>query len=224
MSGIRLIIALLAVLAMSATIAATSASASLPEAELLPGESFPVESTSTIKGTEVAFIESSLGLLIICNELKELLTLETAHLGKFDDHWVGCKDNGVNVNTIGDAAGVMLFKGTEHLVFVLLSPLAVGTVRQLEEATLEIGKAKVKVKGVVVAGLSPLNEETTKYKLNLKCSGKGKQELSSYFNEAGESLTKQLPLINAGLGNENACYAAKEELSMSSNKMLKIKG
>jgi hypothetical protein len=57
------------------------------------------------------------------------------------------------------------------------------------------------------------------YGLVLKCTGKGKQELKNYLNDAGESV-KGILTANFGLGFETACENVTGELIVKSNKML----
>src|ERR1700755_2555634 len=194
------------VLIIMLTLASASASAmELPDIHPLP-ESETVTAEGVIKGAEAAVIETEIGEKLTAEELRPLFRFEKlSSLGSGDLHFSGVSRKGTKCNTEGDAPGVVLMASEFkwHYIILQISPALIADLVYLIPATTLIcGTLKIKASGSLVVGLEGVsnNTPTTSFKLSAKCSGKGKQELTSYFNDAGTSVTKNLVLMNFGLG------------------------
>jgi hypothetical protein len=223
-------LAFLAIAALGVMTAA-SASAILPDIHLLPTEASKAitgEGT-TGKAVEAAILESELGTKLTAEELKVLLALTPlTALGTYDLHFVNVVFAGEKCKTTGDALGVVLAKGDFHLVFVGLSPtttLATG-VLLLVNVKFECGKVKFNVKGPIVTSFKPLNEvnnDITEFDVNAKCVKPGFQDLTTYEDENGNTLTKQLLLVEIpGLEPEFACETLKEQVKIKMSNMISV--
>jgi hypothetical protein len=203
--------------------ASTAVALELPDVHVLSGESYPATAEGKIEGSEVAVLETELGEKLKANAmtiqtvLTELSSLDVdalTFLGVLDQKKGFC-------NTVGDGVGTVKFNGEYHLVLVSDAPATAGFLLLFKELVVECEKVKVKVRGPLL--IKPLGLQSgtdiTNYKIVTNCSGKGKQELKTYLNDAGET-TKGILTANFGLGFEAACLNVSKELSMSSSKML----
>jgi hypothetical protein len=108
-------------------------------------------------------------------------------------------------------------------VDISTAPLTAALLTLFNELLVECNKGKVKIK-VRAPALFKLEKitsglEVNEYGLVASCSGKGKQELKTYLNDAGETVTGQLT-ANFGLGFETACEKITKEVVLKSPKML----
>jgi hypothetical protein len=225
-------LAFLAIAAL-AVITAASASAILPDIHLLPTEaSKAITGEGTIAKASVAILESELGTKVEADELKVLLGLTPlTALGLYDLHFVKVKLIAESCSSEGDAAGVVLAKGEFHLVFVGLSPtttLAVGVLLLFGAAGVKFkcGKVSFTVKGAIVVsfkGLNEVNNDITEFDVNAKCVKPGFQDLTSYEDENGNPVTKQLPIVEVpGLEPENGCETLKEQVKIKMSNMISV--
>jgi hypothetical protein len=228
-------LALVAVFALASAVAATSAMAlELPDIHVVLGEAAPVTGEGTTgKKAKAAVLETEVGSVLNAEELKILLKLEAlSALGPVDFHFVNVTEgpgNTTKCNTEGDSAaeGVVLVKGEYHVVAfknaagVLLQEVLV----LFPETTIKCAKLSIKVRQPVLAKLIVAgNTQVTSFGVDAICAGKGKQELTTYFNDEGKELTKQLITANFGLGFENGCEATAEEVKIKTNKMIEFLG
>lgn len=227
-------LSLMAMLAVGIVASASASALVLPTLTLLPGDAFPVTGEGVAKSPTTIKLETVVGSKLTATEAKLLLEWTAAGSeGKFDAHFVGVKEGALPCKTEGDAKEVVLVKGKVALVALSLSPLTVGAAFKVEEFTIECGepvKVKVKVKGTAIANkvVETLGADVTSLKGNLKCSGKGKQEVKEYIsssNEKGEDVfTKGTLLSNFGLGFEESCEGVEAELAVNTSKMVIING
>jgi hypothetical protein len=208
-------------------IAATAASAlELPDIHILPKETFPLVGEGSTKAKE----EKSISLQtenskLPAEEVKILVKVtELSPLGEIDLHFVNVHESKKpenKCNTEGDAEGVVLVKGEFHLVFTSFEP------NPLEIAALVLfpspltvkcnkGKLNVKVKPPALARVkAEKGKDIESFVATAHCKKAGEQELSSYFNDAGTLLTKQLLGAEFGAGaNENGCEEIEEPVTV----------
>jgi hypothetical protein len=222
-----LCMALFAVFAMAAAFTATAAMAELPDVHVLSGETYPATGSGEVSGTEVGKLETEIGEKLTSSGVKvtaNLTALSSLGPGTLTFTGVVEPKTKTSCNSTGQAAGTVLLKGEYHVVDVSTSPLTADVLILFEELLVECnsGKLKIKVKAPALVKLEKVTSGTdvTSYGLVSKCSTKkGHQELTEYLNEEGK-LTKGALQANFGLGFESACEEVKEELIVTSNKML----
>ena len=115
-------------------------------------------------------------------------SLGTLHIKFFG---VKCEKLGVKVSghSLGDEAGIVLVLGEYHLlepgyVLLLINPVHI-------ECESPFGVELIKVEGDLVSELTPIYEKTTKLSLLLK-GKEGKQEISEFLNDSGETVKPEL--------------------------------
>jgi hypothetical protein len=226
-------LALVAVFALASAVAATSAMAlELPDIHVVLGEAAPVTGEGTTgKKQGAATLETEVGSKLSAEELKILLKLEAlSALGPVDLHFVNVAEGKgpTKCNTEGDAEGVVLLPKAEYHIVAFKNAggvLLQEVVILFPETTMKCNKLSVKLRQPVLAKLIVAgNTQVTSFGVDAKCAGKGKQELSTYFNDEGKELTKQLITSNFGLGFENGCEATAEEIKIKTNKMIEFLG
>lgn len=194
--------------------------------QVLPGDSLPVTAEGhTAKGTGAVVLESEVGSTLSGEEAKVALELKT-NLGPASADLVNVVEpkSKESCHTEGDAAGVVLVKGEYRVVFTSFEPLEIGLLFLFSEVTVICGKLKIKITAPILGHINPGTKgaEVTSFGLGVHCKGKGKQALTSYFNTEGKAIEKQLLSVNFGLGKENGCQEVKEELTISTSKMVEI--
>lgn len=211
MRRLALLIPALAIfLALAAGDATASWAAELPQ--------FTVE-TGFTGSTGATTIETAKGTTVTCKKATIEGTAATKRSGTFHLAETECKSSGFACTSAGDSSGVILVTGEWHLAddsadvigerlgatFVLLSPEEFGfTCAAL---------VKAKMKGTVLAAISPSDVETTAYELQLN-ETKGKEEFTQYENEAGEAVaTKLLASIGGGAFEEAGVHATEAKLT-----------
>jgi hypothetical protein len=216
---------LVAVFALASAVTATSAMAlELPDLHILEGEAYPVTGEGVIKGAAVAELQSTLGTTIAASEVKVLMKLEAlSALGPIDFHFTGAKLGTVPCKTKPDETEVILVPGEYHVIDLPVGGVLTPFILILfAELTIECNKLAIKVKPPAIAKLEKLTSGTDTKLVGAqpKCTKAGEQEFKTYFNDLGEEKTKQLLLINAGLGNELACELFNKEVVIEFNKMV----
>jgi hypothetical protein len=222
-----LCMALFAVFALAAAVSATSAMAlELPDVHVLSGESYPALGEGKVEGTEVGVLETELGEKLTSSTVKaqaELLELSSLGPGTLTFTGVFEPKSKTSCHTSGDVEGTVKLPGEYHVVDTSTSPLTAAILILFKELVVECnsGKLKIKVRSPALVKLEKVTSGTDveSYGLVSKCTGKGKQELKNYLNDAGESV-KGVLTANFGLGFETACENVKEELIVKSNKMI----
>jgi hypothetical protein len=116
-------------------------------------------------------------------------------------------------------------------VFVGLSPtttLAVGVLLLFGAAgtKFKCGKVSFTIKGAIIVSFKKLNEvnnDITDFNVNAKCVKSGFQDLTSYEDENGNPVTKQLPILEIpGLEPENACESLKKQVKIKVGNMISV--
>lgn len=116
MKRIRLMgLALLALFALGILVA-SSASAELPEILPVPTVEKPAKFTSEAGEVE---LETTVGTRVTCKKAKNKGEFDTQDEGFVLVDFEGCKDEGANCNSPGDAAGVILTFGNMEAVDIL---------------------------------------------------------------------------------------------------------
>jgi len=196
----------------------------LPDIHITLGEAFPLIAEGSSKGA--SFFETELGTKVTDEEVRvklEVTALGSGGTGTVD--LIGVKLGTAPCSTEGDKEGTVLISGEFHLVYIKKEPLEIGVLLSYTPFAAVCGKIKVKMSGSLLGHVNAkLNQEITELGVSFHCKAKakGKQELSSYFNDAGEEVAKQLLLANFGLGNENGCKEIAEEVKGKANKMAEI--
>ncbi len=216
MRAFKLISALVVVLAFTA-VAASTASAAETLWELLPGlegETFTAKSGAiTVQekgGLAVKCQESSILLVdgvIVGNT--HTLALAILHLG------TKCTAAGLAFNSLGDPAGFVLKHVEIHTCIISTSPLVGGLLIKLLPLHLEVPSVKllIEITGSFVAPITPNNEKTKKYKLDIKqtagvqstklCLG-GSEETLLVADDAKAPTQAGLEATNFELNFDNA--------------------
>ena len=209
----------------------------LPDIQLLAGESFPITGEgAAVEEKEDLFIEDESKGKFVAQEVKAVLKVTAlSALGTLQVTFTGMAVGtlaGTKCNTAGDAAGVVLLNGEFHLVFTAFNAnaneevgLEVGFLILFPETEITCGALKSKVKSPVLGGvnLGKKGEDITTAGSAFHCTGvAGKQELTSYFNDAGVRLEKQLLLENFGTGFQYSCLEVPKELKIKMSKMILV--
>jgi hypothetical protein len=223
MNGCRRVFTCLAGLAGLATIAAPAA-ASLPDLHITLGEAFPVTATAKAPAATVGF--STAGGAVMTGTGAEV-TLTWKELSSLGTYLLAIKNyvkGAKKCKTAGDAAGTLLISGEAHLVFVELSPgLKIAALLLVPKTKIECEGINVTIEGLLLGTYTgALNSELTEFKGGIK-GEKGKQELTKYENEKGETV-ESLFLSEAGTGFTKTALNISEELAYKANKMIEILG
>jgi hypothetical protein len=219
---------------------ASSASAELPKILFLGGNQVATEIKSlanTIEGhLETAASElKGKGALVVLH----LTAAATEPLGAADVLFENVVLNGKNCNTSGDGVGLVLLPDVSgnqtewHLVFDALgsgTALKVAVLFLVPEFEIICGTAKLKVKGSVLALVTPINTEvletanSAEFESQPKCSAThGKPEDLTWYNNAGTAQTAQL-LAKFGLNFEEACEQLNSVIKLQPTTMIEIMG
>ena len=204
--------------------AAFAESTPLPQVHTaLTGENYPLnllgQKTATTEG-EITLANTTgelpAGTISVLLALSELGSLGTALVLFTEVHEE--KNEAVKCSTTGDAPGVVLVPETQwHLVYTSLSPgseLETAGMILVPPFTITCGALKTTTEGpnlgkfVEIPGNSSNGGDSTQIATTTHCASKvlGTQEVSSYFNDNLEELTKQLLTANiSGQGAGNSC-------------------
>lgn len=217
---------LLLVSALGLTSAVPALALELPDVHVLSGETYPALSEGRVMGAGVATLETELGEKLTATEVKltgELLELSSLGPASIEFWEVLEPKSKTRCNSPGVLAGIVRLPAEYHVVDTNDLPLTAAVLILFKEQTVECnsGKLKIKVRSPILVKLEKVTSGTdvTEYGLVAKCTGKGKQELSFYLNDAGQTV-KAVLSANFGLGFESACENIKEELIMKSGKMV----
>jgi hypothetical protein len=203
--------ALLAVVALGAVFAASSAFATLPDMHVGTGGTYPVTSEGTVgNGTAiVGTLETEIGEKLTSTKVTAITKLnELSSLGPAEFKVTGVKEKAGNeCHTATLAEGVVQLTGEYHIVYTGLATLTAGMLILFPELTVLCNKEKLKIK-IKAPLLTKLNvaagAEVSEYKIETACT-KGKQEPKEYYNDE-EKLTIANLLGNFGLGFEKECF------------------
>jgi hypothetical protein len=71
--------------------------------------------------------------------------------------------------------------------------------------------------------LNEVNNDITEFDVNAKCSKPGVQDLTTYEDANGNTLTKQLLTVEVpGLEPESECLAFKEQIKVKTSNMVSV--
>jgi len=141
-------------------------------------------------------------------EAKELTSLGSLNVD-FTETEEGTEEKGKKCNTAGDGTGVVLINGEAHLVFDLFTPkleLAALVLFPLLIIECNAGALIVEVEDPSMGRVVPISEsgaqgDSTQAETRFFCPAEEhKQEISSYFNDNGTLLTKQLLKVSVSGG------------------------
>jgi hypothetical protein len=181
-------------------ISATTAFA-LPDVSLtLTGSSFPLHLDVTLLSVATKLTSASgagfegVGFLLL------LLALSLTSLGTFEALFTKVKETGgagSECKSPGDPLGEVLTKGTYHIVYTALTPLTLGLLFLVQPVTLTCGASEFDVRGLVLSSINPgsIGTEGTELISVLgasKGNGKGKPNVTTYYNDGGTAVKAKL--------------------------------
>ncbi len=218
-------LAVTAILAVCSVVASV-AFATSPKANTLTGEGFPL-ALSGSSATDRSELQNAAGVL-----KGEGVTLSgeltSASAGTYSAVFTNVEDKGEKCNNTGTAGEVRVpASGSEPFTLVHDASATTGVGALLEvatELTVTCGATKVKVKGNVVANLSPEGggEKTTGFTGELHCSATvGEPARTKYWNAANEEKSPLL-LANFGTGFKKACEEVVTNLPLTAAKMVEL--
>jgi hypothetical protein len=183
--------ALVALLALGITTASA-----LPDLSLtLTGSSFPLHLDVTLLSVETNLSDAAGSRLEGVGFLLLLFVSSLTNLGTFEALFTNVKETGTTTEcrSSGDPLGEVLSKGTYHLVYTSFSPLTLGTLGIIEPQTITCGTIEIDMRGSGLAASSPssVGTEGTELISTLgleKGNGKGKPNLSTYYNDGGTAV------------------------------------
>jgi hypothetical protein len=229
----RLKMSCLAVLAVCVLGSAAAVSAiALPAVLLLGGEVGSLLLRS-LTNTFIASLQTAIstylgeGVLLVLhfpNAATNLGTYEYLILKMLE---TGSKET---CHTPGDAEGEVLFPRREfHLVFDSLTVLGVAALILVPEFEFVCGNGtqKVKVKGSLLALLTPINTEVLvggDFRFVMRCGKFGAAEETKFWNSSGV-LQSTLFEANVGIGGfEQACLDIRGTVLLGTSRMAEIMG
>jgi hypothetical protein len=220
------LVQLLIVGALSLVSVSPALAVELPDVHVLSGETYPVVGEGTVEGAEVGTLETELGEKLTASKWSTSVQLpELTSLGSLFKDFTGVVEpkSKTSCNTAGAAAGTVEISGEYHVVDTSTSPLTAAILVLFKELAVECnsGKLKLKVKSPSVVKLEKVTSgvDVTSFGVVAKCTGKGKQELKTYLNDAGETV-KGVLTANFGLGFETACENVTKEQIIKTSKMI----
>jgi hypothetical protein len=214
---------ILALLASSVAclLVSESALAALPEFSVPSGVEFPVSGEGTSrKDPHSVKLETQLAVPIFAEQLKASFEVAKAGpSGTLTLQFTNAKVFSETCRSLGEPEGRITLKGELRLVPTNLEGSQRGALISFTENTISCfkeGKEEVKMKikppaiATVVATVLSKGEAVTSFGLVAKCSGIGKQEISTYFNDEEKAVEKQLLEI----GGVTGCMELKEEMAI----------
>jgi hypothetical protein len=172
----------------------------LPDVGLtLTGSSFPLHLDVTLLHVRTNLSSASGTRLEGEGFLLLLLATTLTSLGLFESLFTKVKESGTTTecHSPGDPLGEVLSKGTWHIVYTSLSPLALGSLGLIEPLTITCGATEIDLKGSVLASTTPASTGTEGTELisalgELRGNKKGKPNLTSYYNDGGTAVRAKL--------------------------------
>jgi hypothetical protein len=203
----------------ASAIAASAASAALPEVVLLSGESFPVKFEGT-SGSGI--LETAGGTSISCTGGAGLGTLTSAKAGTASGTLKGCASSGFKCNSSGDPEGEISSEGSGELVFDSLTMLGAAILSSLNEIKIKCtALVAITIKGQGLALVNPINSEVTSFEL-IGTQSKGKQSETEYWNAKGEKVKVSPCLASINGGTFQECGVESKENKATTSKMITI--
>jgi hypothetical protein len=200
-------------------ISATTAFA-LPDVSLtLTGSSFPLHLDVTLLSVATQLNTSGGAHLEGVGFLLLLLVSSLTSLGTFEALFTKVKENeAAECKTPSDPLGEVLTKGTYHIVYTSLSPLTLGELFLVEPVTITCGLLETDVKGSVLSSINPGSIGTEGTELisvlgQLKGNGKGKPNLTTYYNAGGTAVKAKLE-SEFGAGFEESAEEVGAEVTL----------
>ncbi len=172
---------------------------SAPASALAAAPEFnPAKGTHTSKSGKTAFQVQG-GAKIECASSTDSGSITGIKTFKLTIDYAGCKTSGLDVNSPGDAKGVILLTLVGVLGYTNKSLKTVGAIDELSaEVELEVPAVKktMRVKGSAIGEVSPVNVKQTSSKLTLT-QKEGKQGIEKLEGGAAQTL-----LIQESIGGE----------------------
>jgi hypothetical protein len=191
-------VVLIAVFVFAAVTGAT-ASAAKPEFLTPNGE----QTKFTDSSGEIIFEDTS-GKELKCKKSTSKGQILKAKEGSYTFDLEECSSGGVQCNTEGDAAGVILFSGTFDLAYILKPPTThTGLILLFNQFTIKCAALSVAVRmhganGGLIVLIEPVNLLTDEFTINAS-EVKGVQAETAYWLSAESAETKEV-FIESRLG------------------------
>jgi hypothetical protein len=201
-------------------ISTTTTAFALPDVSLtLAGSSYPLHLDVTL--LSVATNLTTNGGVHLEGEgfLLLLLTNQLTSLGTFEALFTKVKEvggGGASCKSAGDPEGEVLTKGTFHIVYTSLSPLTLGALYLVALFTITCGTAETDVRGLALSSISGAGTEGTELISILgvlKGNGKGKPNLTTYYNDGGTAVKAKLE-AESGAGFVEAAEEVEAEVTL----------
>jgi hypothetical protein len=213
------LLALLAVLVMSA-VSVASASAALPE--FVPGEGgFPI----TVKNSQsklASGISDATGEKYTCEGVNTSGSITAGKTMSLTIERGRCNREGRECYTEGAELGTETFSGSATLAYIKKSEKKVGIVFTVNPTVIHCGSITEGVRGSIVIPITPINTLTSEPALVLEGNGAGVQEYRSYENEKGEVKKAYLEL-NWGAGYKTAALEVTGQIKLATSRAVTIK-
>jgi hypothetical protein len=205
-------------------VTATSALAvTLPDVHVALEEAYPITATSKAPKA-ITGLATAGGSVLTGEGVETTLTwTELSAAGTYVANFTNVVKGAKKCKTTGDAAGTVLISGGVALVTVSEAPLTVAPLFSVPKTKIECEGLNVTVEGNVLGTYTgSLNKQITEFTGTLK-GEKGKQELTKYLNDAGETK-EALLLSEAGAGFTKSSENVSEVITFKSAKMLEVLG
>jgi hypothetical protein len=192
---------------------ATSASA-LPDVSLTLGGAYPLHLNFADNGNTPWRFSTAGGNTFEGSGFSELhLFTELSALGTYRLDLLNAKRNGVNCNSTGDAAGVVLESGEVHVVLTRGGILA--NLFLISQYEIECGALSILIRGSYLVRLNAGKESEALTSETEDLTGsKDKQELSEYLNSGGTAIKAKLE-TEEGAGFTAADEDVEEEYALT---------
>jgi hypothetical protein len=193
----------------------TTTAFALPDISFtLLGSSYPLHLDVTLLSVATQLNTSGGAHLEGVGFLLLLLTNQLTSLGTFEVLFTHIKEvGGTECKSAGDPVGEVLTKGTFHIVYTSLSPLTLGILYLLAPLTLTCGTLETDVRGSMLFSISGAGTEGTELISVLgvlKGNGKGKPNLTTYYNDGGTAVKAKLESESGAGFTESAEEVAAE--------------
>jgi hypothetical protein len=199
-------------------ISTTTTAFALPDVSLtLTGSSYPLHLDVTLLSVKTQLTNAGGAHLEGEGFLLLLLTNSLTSLGTFEALFTKVKETGgAECKSAGDPTGEVLTKGTFHIVYTSLSPLTLGALYLVALFTITCGTAETDVRGSVLSSISGAGTEGTELISILgvlKGNGKGKPNLTTYYNDGGTAVKAKLE-SESGAGFVEAAEEVEAEVTL----------
>ena len=197
----------------------------LPEFVLGGGETLPVKVEAPVANRSISFSDPELTFVTCAKGGVQGEITGRKKLAMTDELTECVSANGFEkCNSVGAPTGVIRMSGSGTVVYIEKATKKVGVVLALATVTIHCGiegtGIELKVHGNLLTSITPINTKTKTYEMPYKGT-LGKQELTKYENEKGESATATPELNFDGVGYTPGAFTLSL-LSVTTSKAVTI--